>query len=618
MTRTPTFAVALAAVTLFAGASPGDAAAARRKPVNTAPPAIQGTAEVGQTLTAQAGTWSSPTPVSYGYSWRRCDSAGGGCATIDGATSATYVAGSADAGATLRVRVTATNTDGSTSALSPPTDVVSDPSGSAPVNTAPPTIAGAAQQGQTLSADPGTWSGTAPISYAYQWRRCDSSGAACGDIGAATAQSYLVTSTDVGSTLRVRVTASNSTGSAAAGSAQTSPVAAAPTTSSTGFRGPSISGAGTAPTGSKPESKLWWNDGAWWASMWAGSGLGFHIFRLNPATQTWSDTGVRLDDRSGTRADVLWDGSHLYVASHVFSTCGCSTSATGYPSRLYRFSYDPIGRSYTLDTGFPIQINNTRSETLIVDRDSTGTLWATWAQDNRVMVTHTQNGDDRSWRAPYVLPATGASNLNSDDIATLVSFEGNKVGVMWSNQTDSAVYWAHHLDGAADTSWTSETPIRSSLIADDHLNLRSLQADANGQVFAVTKTSLNDASNSSSSAPLVLLLSRRSATGWASRTVWQNADGVTRPMLVIDESNGVLHAFATSSESGGTILEKTSPTSSIAFPTGAGRTFIKDPGGSLLNNATASKQNATRQTGIVVLAAPDSSGFYWHNHEALP
>jgi len=89
-----------------------------------------------------------------------------------------------------------------------------------PVNTAPPAILGSAQQGQTLTASPGSWSGAQPIGYAYQWQRCDTSGANCANVGSADT-SYTLTIADVGSTIVVAVTASNSAGSATAPSAAT-------------------------------------------------------------------------------------------------------------------------------------------------------------------------------------------------------------------------------------------------------------------------------------------------------------------------------------------------------------------------------------------------------------
>ena len=96
---------------------------------------------------------------------------------------------------------------------------------------------------------------------------------------------------------------------------------------------------GGSPTGSKPESKLWFNDGIWWASMFDPVSGDHHIFRLNRATQQWIDTGTALDTRNSTRADTLWDGSRLYVASHGFTTtASTSTSNNG---RLWRYRYDP-------------------------------------------------------------------------------------------------------------------------------------------------------------------------------------------------------------------------------------------------------------------------------------
>jgi hypothetical protein len=95
----------------------------------------------------------------------------------------------------------------------------------APRNTVRPTILGTARQGETLTADQGSWSGTQPMTFAYQWRRCDTTGASCSNIVGATSKTYTLTSADVGNRLCVRVRATNSAGSATAVSLAASAVA---------------------------------------------------------------------------------------------------------------------------------------------------------------------------------------------------------------------------------------------------------------------------------------------------------------------------------------------------------------------------------------------------------
>jgi hypothetical protein len=189
-------------------------------PSSTVAPAITGTATDGSTLTASTGTWAGTSPFNFAYQWRRCAS-GGTCTNIAGATQATYIVTSADIGSTIVAQVTASNSAGSASASSPATAVVA---AAAPQNTALPAISGTAQDTKTLNATNGTWSGTGPFNYTYQWQRCDNSGNGCAPISGATTAVYVATTTDVGSTLRASVTASNTVGSASAVSAQTSVV----------------------------------------------------------------------------------------------------------------------------------------------------------------------------------------------------------------------------------------------------------------------------------------------------------------------------------------------------------------------------------------------------------
>ncbi len=185
-------------------------------PANTAPPTITGTPRVGETLTAQNGTWSN-SPTAFQYQWQRCNATGASCANVVGAVQKTYLLTSADSGRTMRVRVTGVNAEGATDARSAPTAVVA-PS-AAPRNTARPTITGEPEAGQELTAEEGTWTNS-PTSFAYQWQRCDVDAIACAVVTGATGKTYGVRNADVGFRLRVEVTARNANG---AGSAVSNP-----------------------------------------------------------------------------------------------------------------------------------------------------------------------------------------------------------------------------------------------------------------------------------------------------------------------------------------------------------------------------------------------------------
>ena len=192
-------------------------------PVDKSPPTVSGAAAQGQTLTASSGSWGN-SPTGYSYSWQDCDSAGNNCAPISGATSSTYVVQASDVGHTIRAIVAARNSVGSVSSTrSPQTTVVTAPP---PANTELPVISGTAEQGDTLTATNGSWSGS-PTSYSYQWQDCDTSGNNCTVIAGATLSSYVLTSGDVGDTIRAVVTASNAGGSGSASSAQSAVVTTA-------------------------------------------------------------------------------------------------------------------------------------------------------------------------------------------------------------------------------------------------------------------------------------------------------------------------------------------------------------------------------------------------------
>lgn len=238
--RTVMIAVAASLATALALVAQGGAAA-KTAPKNTLRPTIAGADRQGSTLTAYRGEWSGSNPKSFSYAWLRCDGNGNNCAAIIGATKQRYTLVAADVLHRIRVVVKATNADGSALATSAPTAVVQPPA-SSPTNRSAPTISGTTREGQTLTAGNGSWTGTGPITYGYEWQRCDEAGASCTAISGATGATYTLTSADVGKRIRVQVTAKNAKGSQSALSGATDLISPAK-----GGTGPAISVASVSP-----------------------------------------------------------------------------------------------------------------------------------------------------------------------------------------------------------------------------------------------------------------------------------------------------------------------------------------------------------------------------------
>lgn len=158
---------------------------------STPQPTISGTAEVGATLSAAAGTWE-PAGVALSYQWLRNGTA------IAGATTQTYQVTESDLGAKLSVAVTGTLAGYSPSTQ---TSVQVEVAAVALTQTPKPTIQGAALIGQNLSAAAGTWE-PAPVELAYRWLRDGTA------IEGATAASYLLSESDLGKKISVEVTGS--------------------------------------------------------------------------------------------------------------------------------------------------------------------------------------------------------------------------------------------------------------------------------------------------------------------------------------------------------------------------------------------------------------------------
>lgn len=216
-----------------AGGIGGAGATGSDPPVEVSPPSLSGNAQWGETLSVDPGTWEQET--SFEYSWWACD-AHGNCEQIANADASSFQLTPAQVGDQIGAIVTAVGPGGTNYDHTNLSGVVAaEP---VPVGTALPTASGTTTVGSTLTATSGSWT-NAPTAYQYVWERCASYGAACNLISGATASTYLLTTADAGSTLRVEVTASNFGGksaeavSSATGVIRSASSAATPTVTTT-------------------------------------------------------------------------------------------------------------------------------------------------------------------------------------------------------------------------------------------------------------------------------------------------------------------------------------------------------------------------------------------------
>jgi Bacterial Ig-like domain len=397
------------------------------------------------------------------------------------------------------------------------------------------------------------------------------------------------------------------------------------------------------PTDGRPESKLWFNDGLWWGNLYNPVDNEYQIFHLDWNSQNWVTTGVTTDVRPDSRADVLWDGvnSKLYVLSHVKEENPSQTNNPENWARLYRYSYDAVADTYSLDVDFDpgVSVNEDRTRTVVLDKDSTGRLWVTYVSREigsstyqvYVNYTTTSNEDD-IWGTPYALSFPEAT-VNLDAISSVIAFtdeEGPKVGVAWSNELANEFgdkfYFATHLDSEnPDTGWELQTEFTDAITypANNHLNIAK---SPNGQLFFAIKTMATEPGQ-----PLIALVARDTDGSYYFRSVSPVGSNDTRPIVIYyagsnDPGDEYLYVFTVSNPTGGVVCYVralvTDPLSGMTFtpancsvdggPATATRVLADTTLYSFISDVTSTKQGLTNDTDIVVLAADDTQKTYVH------
>lgn len=320
-------------------------------PSNTTAPAISGTPQVGDTLSASQGTWTGDTPMTFAYKWS------------DGTTGSTDTLTSADVGTSVTVTVTATNDGGSASATSSSVGPVQPVPKVPPTNLSAPTISGTPQAGDTLTASPGTWNGDTPITYTYAWS------------DGATGSTDTLPASDVGKEITVTVTATNDGGTQTATSAGVGPVTAAPPPSGNECAG--TSGSGTISYSSLDACGFPSPDTT---GPPAGTTLTPVASASLPSGVTWSGGTLTINASNITLKDlsipgnIVWNGSNDTLTDSVVDDNAAFTdevviNGTNGNSITYTTVEGPAPSSNVADNGYRCIHVSGSSESQTFDHD---------------------------------------------------------------------------------------------------------------------------------------------------------------------------------------------------------------------------------------------------------
>src|SRR3954454_4274413 len=366
------------------------------------------------------------------------------------------------------------------------------------------------------------------------------------------------------------------------------------------FDGPSFGTDPAArPTVEKPQSKLWFHAGSWWATMLANGK--FTVHQLDESAKRWVDTGAVVDARQFAHLDVLPVDDKVYIVG------AGPVPYVSHRARLTRLSFDPKAHRYTVDAGFPVDVSDHGMISAVLARDGAGWLWLVAVIDGRLRVAHTE-GDDRKWSVPRAIQAPGADRGSNEAAVIAV---GGAVHVMWSTDEEDAVFLAAHRDGAPADEWTGASAVVQGVRqADDHMNLKAAEFPDGWHIFAMLKTSLDDAPRANPLDAQLQLLEVLPDGSTRKHLVGRVRDRQSRAIILIDSDARRIFVAMTYPFTGGRIYLKSTSLDRVSFPSGRGDLLLASESAPKLNDPTSTKENLTAETGLVVVAADAEAGQY--------
>jgi Calx-beta domain-containing protein/IPT/TIG domain-containing protein/uncharacterized protein DUF4214 len=342
------------------------------------------------------------------------------------------------------------------------------------------------------------------------------------------------------------------------------------------------------------KSQMWFNDGIWWGAF-SDNDTGVHFYSLSNNALA---KGPIIDENMAGIPDALWDDTNLFIL--VWKSVSLST--------LYKYSYDSASKTYALIDGFPIDLllDGGSTSAIVLAEDSTGKLWATYTgtqgsdSDGKIHVIWSASVDHKVWDTTGTTLEVGLTP-DKTEISAITHFDGNKIGIAWSNQPQAEIAFRYHIDGEDGTAWSAKEIIDSGLgprglgpVADDHL---SMKAAPDGRIFLVAKDNDNDGTSAHAREGRIWLYIREVVGDWGHKTIVQPdfSQLPARPQVLLDVTNNevyvIYHDEAPSANGRNFIVHTSMDNPSFDFPC----VFTITPS----SNATSTKQNLTWSTGLM-------------------
>lgn len=271
-----------------------------------------------------------------------------------------------------------------------------------------------------------------------------------------------------------------------------------------------------APTQDKPQSKLWFAHGFWWA--WLPTLHGSAIWQRTG--QGWQEVGSLTNALQGLpgQADVLSDGDRVWAVLVEPNRLGVACLDYRSDLKSYAFATPPVGWDLP-----PVNHPSHVTETATIARDSQGRLWIAWDRETKMWASYSLNVKGSEWSSPLAL----SEPTTKDDLCEIIALPG-QVGLLWSDQRNDAIFFRARRDCEAVDQWEDvEIVEQGERTADDHLHA---VISADGTLYVASKNSVDEFNK-----PQLVLRIRHPDGSWENRPYADLTPqfGPTRPISLL-------------------------------------------------------------------------------------